>query len=251
MVAAKQKYKSIVVSPSFKQTRIVNGNEVMETNSGDYYPRWLENFVEGILNPIPMIDNFRGRNGTVMLSPQITRSCLQRDDRTNGITDVMTWGEICFSGSKPYLLSVLTMNYGIEFADWKPFGKKEIARSYSTDVLDYQQIVGHLTKLDELRNPTDDLFAIAQPTPADQQIETAFVSTQKEESLLETAPTLDWPTVHEGKTEGYMIVYARTDRTGQVRETAKHNSDQPGLEQFGMEQALRYKFKPLVVNGVA
>lgn len=48
-----------------------------------------------------------------------------------------------------------------------------------------------------------------------------------------------------------MIVYARTDRNGQVRETAKHNSDQPGLEDFGMEQALRYKFKPLVLDGVA
>lgn len=44
---------------------------------------------------------------------------------------------------------------------------------------------------------------------------------------------------------------ARTDRSGQVRETAKHNSDQPGLEDFGMKQALRYKFKPLVVDGVA
>jgi hypothetical protein len=35
-----------------------------------------------------------------------------------------------------------------------------------------------------------------------------------------------------------------------VRETAKHNSDQPGLESFGMEQALKYKFKPLVGDGV-
>ena len=72
----------------------------------------------------------------------------------------------------------------------------------------------------------------------------------QEESLLEKAPEIQWPTVREGKTEGYMIVYARTDRTGQVRETAKHNSDQPGLEEFGMEQALHYKFKPLVVHGV-
>ena len=76
------------------------------------------------------------------------------------------------------------------------------------------------------------------------------MSTQKEESLVESAPKIDWPTVHEGKTDGHMIVYARTDRTGQVRETAKHNSDQPGLEDFGMKQALRYKFKPLLVDGV-
>lgn len=69
--------------------------------------------------------------------------------------------------------------------------------------------------------------------------------------MVETVPNIEWPPVREGKTEGYMIVYARTDRTGQVRETAKHNSDQPGLEDFGMEQELRYKFKPLVVDGVA
>jgi hypothetical protein len=249
--AAKQKYKTVLVSPTFSQTRIVNGTDVKETDAGDYYPRWLENFVDAILNPIPMIENFRGRGGAVMLGPQITNSCLRRDDRRNGITDIMTWGDICFSGSRPHLQSVLTMNYGVEFGDWKSFGKKEIARTYKTDVLGHEEIVGHLTTLEELHGSPEDLFAIEAPTPAHQQIATAFVSTQEEESLVENAPMIDWPTVHEGKTEGYMIVYARTDRTGQVRETAKHNSDQPGLEDFGIEQALRYKFKPLVVNGVA
>jgi hypothetical protein len=249
--AAKQKYKTVLASPTFSQTRIVNGTEVMETDSGDYYPRWLENFVDAILDPIPMIGNFRGRGGVVMLGPQITNSCLRRDDRHDGTTDVMTWGDICFSGSKPLIRSVLTMNYGVEFGDWESFGKKEVARTYKTDVLDYQEVVAHLTTLDELRDTPEELFAIKTPTPADQQIRTAFVSTQKEESLVEDAPKIDWPTVHEGKTEGYMIVYARTDRTGQVRESAKHNSDQPGLEDFGMELALRYKFKPLLVDGVA
>ena len=186
-----------------------------------------------------------------MLGPQINRSCAQRDDRTNGRTDIFTWGEICFSGSEPHLLSVLTTNFNLDFADWKSFGKKQIARTYTTDVLDYKEIQARLTKLEELRNSPDDLFAIAAPTPPDQQIKTVFVSTQKEESLLENAPVIDWPTVHEGKTDGYMIVYARTDRTGQVRESSKHNSDNPGMESFGMEQALRYKFKPLLVNGVA
>jgi hypothetical protein len=68
--------------------------------------------------------------------------------------------------------------------------------------------------------------------------------------MVESVPKIDWPAVREGKTEGYMIVYARTDRSGQVRETAKHNSYQPGLESYGMEQALRYKFKPMIVDGV-
>lgn len=249
--AEKQKYKTVIASPAFSETRIVNGTQVMQTAVGDYYPRWLENFVEAILDPIPMIRDFQGRGGSVMLGPQITRSCLRRDDRTNGITEVMTWGIICLNGAEPRLGSVLTMNYNIEFGDWKSFNKKEIARTYKTSVKDYQEIVAHLTTLEELRNPPEELFAVTTPTPPEQQIQTAFISTQKEESLIEDAPKIDWPTVHEGKTEGSMIVFARTDRTGQVRETAKHNSDQPGLESFGMEQALHYKFKPLIVNGVA
>ena len=249
--AANQKYKTVITSPEFSQTRIVNGSSVLERDSGDYYPRWLEIFIDALLDPIPMIGNFRERPGFVMLGSQITNSCLRRDDRPGGITDQMTWGNVCFSGSKPVLQSVLTMNYGVEFENWKSFGKKEIARTYKTDVLDYQEVVGRLTTLEELREAPEELFAIKTPTPPDEQIKTALVSTQKEESLLENAPRIDWPTVREGKTDGYMIVYARTDRTGQVKETAKHNTDQPGLEDFGMEQALRYKFKPLVVDGVA
>ena len=70
--------------------------------------------------------------------------------------------------------------------------------------------------------------------------------------MLESSPKdVVWPEIRDGKTEGYMIVHATTDRTGQVRETSKHNSDNPGLESFGRELALKYKFKPLIVNGVA
>lgn len=247
---ANNKYKTIITSPAFSQTRIVNGANVMEANTGDYYPRWIETFISAILNPLPMIDKFKGHGGAVMLGEQVTNSCLRRDDRPGGITDVMTWGIVCFSGVEPHLQSVLTMNYDVEFSEWKKFGGKMIARTYKTDVLDYQEVVAHLDKLEPLQNASEQMFAISTPTLADQQIGTVFVSTQKEEALLESAPTIDWPTVREGKTEGYMIVYARTDRTGKVRESAKHNSDQPGLEDFGMQQALRYKFKPLRVNGV-
>ena len=68
-------------------------------------------------------------------------------------------------------------------------------------------------------------------------------------SLLEKALLIEWPPIHEGKTEGNMIAYVITDRTGQVREAYKHNSDTPGVEDFGVQQALKYKFKPLLVNG--
>jgi hypothetical protein len=245
------KYKLVLTSDHFSQTRVISGDRVYEKSDGDYYPRWLENFVLAVLDPVPMAKNFRGHGGEVMVGDQITRSCLRRDDRPGGITDQLTWGDVCFSGSEPKVGSVQTTNMYLEFEDWKGFGKKKIARTVTTDVLDYKQVVGRVTVLEEFKAPDEAMFQVADVTPVEQRIATSFVSTLKEESLIDKAPVIEWPAVREGKTEGYMIVYARTDRTGQVRETAKHNSDQPGLEQFGMEQALRYKFKPLVMDGVA
>lgn len=116
-------------------------------------------------------------------------------------------------------------------------------------MLDFKPVNGHLTTLENL-HPDESMFAISSPTPPADQIHTKFVSTLTEESMLEKAPELHWPDVREGKTDGYMIVYARTDRTGQVRESSKHNSDNAELEQYGMEQALNYKFRPLVIDGV-
>jgi hypothetical protein len=241
--------KTVITSPSFSQTRIVTGAQAQETDTGNYYPRWLQNFADGLLNPIPpqLDPHFLG--GMVFLNSSVTQSCLSRNEKVNGITVDLTWGMLCFSGSEPRLLSVLTVNANVHYADWKKFGKQQIPRTLTTDVLDYKEIPAHLTTLEELKNPDPAFFAITHATPPSQQIATAFVSTIKEESLLEKAPVIEWPTVREGKTDGYMIVYARTDRTGQVRETAKHNSDQPGLESFGMEQAVKYKFKPMLVDG--
>jgi hypothetical protein len=243
------KYRLLVSSPQFSQEKIVNGRRISEKD-GDYYPRWLENFVLAILDPVPVAKNFRGLGGAVMLGAN-TGGCLRRDDRPGGVTDQMTWGTVCFQGTEPMISSVLATNVSIEYSDWKGFGKKKIARTYKTDVLAYQPVTGHLTTLEEWKQPDDPMFSIAAETPPGDRIATDFVSTLKEESMVEQAPVIEWPPVREGKTEGYMIVYARTDKTGQVRETAKHNSDQPGLESFGTEQALKYKFKPLIVNGVA
>ena len=245
------KYKVMIASPTFSQEKVVNGAAVFEKNEGEYYPRWLENLVDGILDPIPVAKNFRGGSGAVMVGAELTNSCIQRDDKPGGITNQLTWGMVCFSEAEPHVGSVLTMNVSIHYRDWKGFGKKKIAREYETSVQAYQPVMGRLSVLEELKKPEEAMFAVSAATPVEARIATSFVSTLQEESMVEKTPAIEWPPVREGKTEGYMIVYARTDRTGQVRETSKRNSDQPGLEQFGMEQALRYKFKPLMVNGVA
>ncbi|RSL16968.1 hypothetical protein EDE15_2495 [Edaphobacter aggregans] len=242
--ADQSKYRMVLTSPKFNQQKVVNGDKVFEKNDGDYYPRWLENFVSAVLDPVPMAKNFRTQG------PQVSENCLKHEDRPAGITDELTFEVVCLKSTEPVLDYVLTFYDFMEFKDVKEFESKKIARTYETRVLDFKPVVGRLATLEGLTDLPDAMLMISDATPFEQRTSTAFVSTLKEESLVEKAPEIKWPSVREGKTEGYMIVYARTDRTGQVRETAKHNSDNPGLESFGMEQALNYKFKPLVVDGV-
>ena len=253
---APAQYRLTLSSPTFHQVRIVNGDQVQEQNDGDFYPRWLQTFVEALLDPIPL-ELFRGiavtlpEAGSAPSTGMHLQPCIRRDDRPGGITDQMTWGSICFYDERMTLLqSVQTFNRYLEFSDFHSFGKQNIPYTFATSVLDYQPVKGHLDLLERIGAPDPSLIAISAPTPPSAILHTAFVSTLKEETLIDHPPVFNWPTVREGKTDGYMIVYARTDRTGQVRETAKHNSDQPGLEQFGMEQALTLKFHPLLIDGV-
>jgi hypothetical protein len=240
-----------VTSKNFQQTRIVNRDAVEEQNTGDFYPGWLRNYALALLDPLHRAELFRGRAGFVAVGEGQMRSCISRDDRPGGITDQMTWASICFQGADPLIESAMDFTSFMEFGDYQKFGKKQIARSYTNYDADNEKIIGRLKKLEALKQDDANLFAVEHPTPTEQQIATSFVSMATNVALIEKAPAIEWPTVREGKTDGYMIIHVLTDRTGQVREAYRHNSDNPGLEDFGREQALKFKFKPLLINGVA
>jgi hypothetical protein len=242
-------YRIVITSETFSQTRIVSGEKIEEHNTGDFYPVWLRTYVNALLAPVPRPDLFRHRGGRIALGEHMT-SCASRDDRPGGITDQMTWGQLCFEGAEPRLSSVMDFTGFIEFKDYRKFGEKLIAYRYQDYLDGNNPVIGELQVLETLHSSDPSLFTVTQPTPASELLETTFVSTLKGESMLARADTSPWPPVHEGKTEGYMIVEAITDRTGQVREAYKHNSDNPGLEAAGVARALNYKFQPLLLNGV-
>jgi hypothetical protein len=246
------KYRVAVRSPSFNRTTTVNRERVSEIDDGDYYPKWLESFVLAVMDPVPMGKNVRGRGLSVDLGVEKDTKCIRRDDRTDGNADYLTYGVVCFVGTEPRLDYLNAFNYSMSFGDWKKFDGKQIPRIYTTHILNEENLVGHLTTLDELKSPDENMFEVDDVTPPDQKVSTAFVSTQTAEGLAERAPVIQWPPVREGNTEGSLTLYARTDRTGQVREVMRYDADrQPALAVTALEQAVNYKFKPLVVNGVA
>ena len=246
------KYRVSVRSPTFNRTTTVHRERVSEVDDGDYYPQWLETFVLAVMNPVPMEKNLRGRGISVDLSVEKDMKCIRRDDRTDGNTDYLTSGMVCFVGTEPRLGYLSAFNYSMSFGDWKKFEGKQIPRIYTTHILNEENLVGHLTTLDELKSRDENMFEVDDVTPPDQKVSTAFVSTQTAEGLEERAPAIRWPPVREGNTQGSLTLYARTDRTGQVREVMRYDADQqPALAVTALEQAVNYKFKPLVVDGVA
>jgi hypothetical protein len=248
-----KRYRVEARGPKFRQVQIVEGDQVQEQHEGDFYPGWLHSFVTALLDPLfvkslllapkASIGGSRSSNGST------TKLCVDRNDSVGGIRDDMTWSGACFTNDG-LLLSAYNFVSRIEYSDQKGFAGKKIARTYSTSTESYEEITGELTSLRALQTSEADVIRVPQATPTDKRIGFTFISTKDEEARLESAKPFDWPPVREGKTKGYMIVRALTDVTGQVRETSKYNSDNPGLEEAGRLAALGYKFKPMLVNGV-
>ena len=244
----RQKYRLVLESRTFGQTLIVNNGEVSETDRGDFYPSWLHAFVTALLDPIPRAQELRENN--YMVGGVVTNPCFLRDDRSNGISDPMTWAQVCFSGDERRLQRVMDFTYNMSFSDFRDFGSKDIARTYVSRTGADIHLRGTMTTL-EAWKPDESLLSTDKKSSSSERVLTKFVSTATEESMLESAPKdIAWPSVRDGKTEGYMLVHAITDRTGQVREASSYSSDNPGVEDRGRAIALQYKFKPLVVDGV-
>ena len=118
-----KRYRLILESQDFGQTLIVNDGQVMETDRGDFYPTWLRGFVIALMDPMPRLKDLRGRQDRVAVGPKVY-SCVRRDDRPGGITDEMTWAQVCFSGDEPMLQFAMDFTYNMEFHDFQKFGEE-------------------------------------------------------------------------------------------------------------------------------
>lgn len=251
--ASGTKYRVEVRSAKFHDVQVVDGNEVQEEKEGDFYPGWLHSFVTALLDPVfvkPLLVNPKASIGASRTSNGSTvKLCIDRNDSPGGIRDDMVWSGVCLTNDG-LLLNAHDFVSWMDYSDHKAFNGKKVARSYSTTTGSYEAIAGIVTSLRPLEPNEANSIRVAKATAAGERIGFSFISTKAEEARLESAKPFNWPSVREGKTEGYMIVRALTDVTGQVRETSKYNSDNPGLEEAGRQAAMGYKFKPLLVDGV-
>ena len=241
-----------IETPEFGQTLVVNGDKAQESDRGDFYPGWVQDFVGALLDPMARAKDLRGHPNAYSDFPAAIHYCIERDDRRNGITDDLTFAQVCYNKSLGTNLSyTLDFTHYLGVENFANFHEKSIARTYHVSTRDDTKLQGALTTLEDWKPDTTQL-SITNPTAPFDRILTSFVSSATGDSLLQTAPKdVHWPPVREGKLDGYLIAHVITDRTGQVREASPyHSDDNRELSPFVSQVALQYKFKPFLVDGV-
>lgn len=252
------RYKLVLDSLAFRQTKIVDGKQVEEHDEGDFYPRWLDNFVRALFSPTPVAQlpklmplRLTGGGTFAMPGRPIIRvpRCAETSDRPNGITEETSVARICFETSNPWLQGMLDFTRYVSLSDFEQFGDQMVPRTWSDDIPENIFVEGKVTLLKKLSEVESNAIHVLNPTPLENQMRTVFLSRKEIEDRIANVPDYTWPLGATGKQEGYMIVYVRTDREGKIRESYWDSSDNYGLQDAGVQLALKSSLKPLVLDG--
>jgi hypothetical protein len=244
------RYRLQVQSPGFRQLLVVEEKLVKETDDGDFYPTWLQNFVSALMNPLALADRIRGHNDFPD-DAHFADLCIARDERRNNVLDAPDFARICFhKTSQTQLSQALDFTHSLIFDDFRPFHDKSIAHTYRSSTRDGVVLRGTLSALEDWK-PDPAVLAVTSATPPSARILTTFVPSSGSDSMVQSAPhDLHWPAVREGALEGNMVLHVVTDREGHVREASPYESDNEALRSYGRELALQYQYKPLLVDDV-
>jgi hypothetical protein len=238
------KWRRVIESPEFSQTLITNGDNVSETDRGDYYPLWISQFITAMTEEVPpsMLDALKTiKSPMEMPEGSVSTACGNLPARVD------RW-VICFE-NRGLFESVFRKGYSAEFKDYQKFGGRWIARTIEDDPAPGVVLQAHVIELTPLTQPTDDLFAIVAATPAREQIKRLEVSEDTLKSLVVGSTDIQWPSVGQGLVKGGCGIYVSADRSGKVREVLREGCDNAALEVPLHDQVMKWKLKPASVGG--
>lgn len=247
-----EKWRRTVKTLGFSQTLVVNGDNLSETLTGDYYPFWLHDLVTALFDPLPMAEQLKRMRGQLEIPEDSTKSnsCLNMQSKV-GIAPVKNTVPyvFCFGGKLGLLQAAITPGYRAQFTDYQPFKEKLVARTVTAEFAPGLKISARITELARVANPKALRLTVEKATPAAEQMKTSQVGEDSARVLALSTPEILWPAVREGKTAGVLSLYISTDRSGQVREVWPLSSDNPELSEAARQQVLRWRYKPYLNAG--
>ncbi len=225
------------------QIIVISAGNKTEKDEGEYFPLWLRNFETAIFDPIPNPAAWK-MSGAVIEQITMPNGAKSASKIGTGERATDAFSNISFD-SEERLSFFGSPRYGMEFHEYKAFGKKQIARKYVDDPEPGTTLVGQVVVLeDESKSSAADLFT---PLPTnDNRFQTAAVNSEQMDKLIVGNPPITWPTVRSGDVHGHLAMYISADSQGNVREAWPLNSDNAGLEDPARDQVRAWKLKPAV-----
>lgn len=239
-------YRTEIHSARFSQTRIVNGRAVEEHNTGDFYPRWIQNFVETILEPIPEAGRLRKIPGSLPVGVK-EHACIANED-----------AQVCFQDAEPRIATSSGPTRSVWFDSFAPFGRQQIARTVVDKLPGNLLLRGHILLLTPLSQWDYKLLKATEFTLPGKLMQTQSVSPASAESWMQIPPVDFRAKSHTAllakgapklSSDSPVAVYIRTDRTGKVREAYAENSGGKGEQYAAVARAMALHLKPLVIDG--
>lgn len=240
------KWRRIIASEKFSQVQIVNGDKVLEQNTGDYFPVWINNMLKSLFDPLPILDAIRKVDKKIGMD--LPPGIVPTDTCADFPSGLDRW-VICFQRDGLFSSVFTKGGYAAEFRNYAKFGDKRVARLIETDPEPCTHLENRITTLEELNNPDEKMFEIEKPTPPAERISSVRVGDDFIRKNALSIVEIPWPTVGEGLLTGGCAVYVSADRSGQIRETWPAGCDNAALMTPLREALLKWKLKPAVSNG--
>lgn len=242
--------REVTSKDGMHQTIVVADGRKTERDEGDYSPLWLRQFAFAAFDPVPDAAAWKSTNSRIeqitMPDGRKSYACarLQAKIGTGDRATDAFWN-ICFQGDG-LLNGVFTPRYGMEFHDYRAFGKKQVARRLVDHPEPGTELVGDVTTLED-ESKVKEVADLFTPLPNnDDRFTSVPLNPAQMEQLSGGNPPIEWPPVRSGNLTGKLAMYISADSQGNVREAWPLNSDNAGLEDPARDQVRHWKLKPAV-----
>jgi Gram-negative bacterial TonB protein C-terminal len=233
--------RTIQSQTEFSQTLIVNGDQVFEHDSDDYFPLWSRTLVTAMVDPKQVLDAYTP--GDIL----VTKANGSADE--SGRVCSPPPSKICMIGRYGLSESVGAAGRDVHFTDYRKFHEVRVARLLTYNVDPGDSYRAQVTELTDLEDPDQDLFSIPQPTPIDRQIRSIVLPEVDLRKLALQPLEIVWPQVLDGATSGTTSYYVSVDRLGKVAEVLPLSVAAERADGSARRQVMKWKFKPFLQDG--
>jgi hypothetical protein len=242
------KWRREVSSPEFHQIAIMDGTHQWQKNDGDYFPNWLRELAQAIVQPIPLpTDVLLQRVKTAEVRILAGQTNLDWN-QTSGFADAQSNGKghMALMNQTGLLFFSGGLGWSGEYHDFRDFHGRMIAFTVDSGT---PQLTAKVSVIEDLKSPSKDLFDTSAPGGDPQLIETVAVDEAELRKNLISQKPFSWPQLADGPLEGVVWTEVVIDRNGKIHEMLPPIADNAGVKSAADQGFRAMQFQPILRDG--